>query len=232
MVIENKMIFMRAESRIEETEYSVSSNNCESFVTWVLIGEANCEQFEQRSKRERITIDVIDGGLDHGKKVIKNGQFDLPTRVSATLLTHLISNSGDKLFIAAARTGATSASKVGPSAITAYVTRGFTAACAIPVETAFCGWEKCKLHTQKKQGSIRKKDFKRKVTRKVSGYDSSVTVAMGAGFLSTFIGHIVMPISVVGGLIGGGVGGIIGSIVGRASGSVISGKIFGAVTDK
>lgn len=228
---EKKMAFMRAASRLGETEYSVSSNNCESFVTWVLTGEATCEQFEGSGTAERVLIDFIDGGFDQGKEII-SGLSVLPNRLAFTQLSHLITKSGDKLVDAAAKTGIKSASKVGPSAKVAGVATGITAAVAIPVEAAFCGFEIYKLYQQKERRQITKINFQRQFTKKVSGSASSVTVATGAGFLGTFVGQIVVPIPVLGGLIGGAVGGILGGLVGRTSGSAVSGKIFDAVTDK
>ncbi|XP_052080145.1 uncharacterized protein LOC127718211 [Mytilus californianus] len=248
---EMEMAYLRASYRSGEAEYSLTSNNCESFVTWVLTGEAKCEQFEQSGAGKRILMDVIDSGIDHRNKVVKNGQSDLPTRLSAISLANAFTNSGDALLdiavtrslikdlalpkstaaALAAKAGATTAAKVGPSAVAAGVSAGITAAVAVPVEAVFCGIDIHKLNKQKKNGLISEKGFKRQVTKKVSGSASSVAVATGTGFLGAFIGQIVCPIPVVGGVIGGTVGGVVGSLAGRATGSVVSGKIFDAVTD-
>ncbi|CAG2191376.1 unnamed protein product [Mytilus edulis] len=247
---EMEMAYLRAFYRRGEAEYSLTSNNCESFVTWVLTGEAKCEQFEQSGAGKRILMDIIESGIDHRNKV-KNGQSDLPTRLSAISLANVITNSGDALIdivvkqsiikdlalsksaatALAAKTGATTAAKVGPSAVAAGVSTGITAAVSVPVEAAFCGIDIYKLNKQKKNGLISEKDFNRQVTKKVSGSASSVAVATGTGFLGAFVGQIVCPIPVVGGVIGGAVGGVIGSLAGRATGSAVSGKIFDSVTD-
>ncbi|VDI50601.1 Hypothetical predicted protein [Mytilus galloprovincialis] len=65
-----EMASLRAFYRRGEAEYSLTSNNCESFVTWVLTGEAKCEQFEKSGAGKRILMDIIESGIDHRNKVI------------------------------------------------------------------------------------------------------------------------------------------------------------------
>ncbi|VDI50600.1 Hypothetical predicted protein [Mytilus galloprovincialis] len=226
---EMEMAYLRACYRNGEAEYSLTSNNCESFVTWVLTGEAKCEQFEHSGAGKRILMDIIESGIDHPNVITNSGDALIDIAVKQSIIKDLALSKSAATALAA-KAGATTAAKVGPSAVAAGVSTGITAAVSVPVEAAFCGIDIYKLNKQKKNGLISEKDFNRQVTKKVSGSASSVAVATGTGFLGAFVGQIVCPIPVVGGVIGGAVGGVVGSLAGRATGSAVSGKIFDSVT--
>lgn len=86
---EMKFEYRRACYRLGETDYSATSNNCESLVTLILTGKATCAQFEQSNQKKRIAMDAIDGGIDHCKKALLNGQSDLPARIIAIDIAQL-----------------------------------------------------------------------------------------------------------------------------------------------
>lgn len=86
------------------------------------------------------------------------------------------------------------------------------------VEGAFAAYEMYKLRKQRKRNHINKTDFKREVTKRVSGAAGATVGSVGA----ELVGQAICPLPVVGFAIGS----VLGNIVGRWTASVVSGQIF------
>lgn len=86
------------------------------------------------------------------------------------------------------------------------------------VEGAFAAYEICKLRKQRKHNHISKTDFKREVTKRVSGAAGATVGSVGAGL----VGQAFCPLPVV----GFAVGSALGNIAGRWTASTVSGRIF------
>lgn len=86
------------------------------------------------------------------------------------------------------------------------------------VEGAFAAYEIYKLRKQRKRNHINKTDFKREVTKRVSGAAGATVGSVGA----ELVGQAICPLPVVGFAIGS----VLGNIVGRWTASVVSGQIF------
>ncbi|CAG2191377.1 unnamed protein product [Mytilus edulis] len=164
---ENYLAYERLRSRLGETEYSASSNNCESFVTWVLTGEAECEQFEQSSPGKRSLADCIDSGLGQGTKVIRGV---IKEDIETSLANVSISDSNVRCFLWAsvltAITGAKTVVKVGTSAIAAAASSNITVVVAAPIEIISCGKEIVNMYRKKQETHLSTKTFTRQVTKK------------------------------------------------------------------
>lgn len=85
------------------------------------------------------------------------------------------------------------------------------------VEGAFAAYEIYKLRKQRKRNHINKIDFKREVTKRVSGAAGATVGSVGAGL----VGQAICPIPVV----GFAVGSALGNYVGRLAASTLSGQI-------
>lgn len=225
---EKRLVCERIFTRLGETEYSASSNNCESLVTWILTGEASSEQFEKGSAWKRMFGDFIGSGLDQVSKVFHR-LSDIPTKLSSMS----ISFNNLFCFLLAALLNTLKRAKtvftVGSRATAAGVSTGVTAFVATPVEAAFCAKEIHALYRKGLKSHINETNFIREVTKKIGGSASSVVTATYGELFGAFFGQLVCSIPVLGGLVGGFIGGVVGSFTGRALGTVVFGKLYDAV---
>lgn len=88
------------------------------------------------------------------------------------------------------------------------------------IEGAFAAHEISKLREQRNKNHIDQKDYKREVTKTVSGAAGATVGSVGAGL----IGQAICPIP----FIGFALGSAAGNYFGRGLASVVSGQIFDA----
>lgn len=207
-------VIKKARSRVGETDYKLSSNNCEFFVTWAITGFGTCKQLEDAGQLSRSLADVVDSTACNYrsafvKTVVDKGVQSSIIGIEKAVTTNVLHESS-KFMV---KTAATATSRIATGAVAAVA--------VVPIEAATCAFGINSLHNKMKKGKIDKRTFKREVTKNVSGS----AAAAGAGIGGAVIGQVLIPIPIAGGIIGG----VVGGLIGRVYGSVVSGAVYDIV---
>lgn len=243
---DEEIAYKRALSRRDEKNYSLSNNNCEHLVTWILTGQSICEQLKNTGKSAKadvmesllrketaaavFTSDMCTKGVVAGVHFVTKSGKALANIVKAAKDVAKAGTVMAEQTVDVIKTTVTNGSRAGASAITSGITCGISAAIAAPIEFGFAAFSIYKLYQQKKEGHINSKQFYRETTKTITGSISSVGASTLGGFIGGFLGSFIFP--GVGTAVGSILGGVIGGLLGRICGSTAAGRAYDAIKGK
>ncbi|XP_060070925.1 uncharacterized protein LOC132550847 [Ylistrum balloti] len=212
-----ELVLARARSRLDDTGYSLFTDNCESFATYCKTGVEKSHQ-----------LAWLKGKL----KEIAGQNIGTSVRSTITGTCRIVQKtvSVAKQTLPATMQDATmAAGKIIPAEGIERAVKGSNlvgAGIVIVLEAGFVTWDLYNAYEERKKGNTSRNDFiETAIQRVVEGVLSAgVTIlfSLGPELIGMAVGSPLGPVGIiVGGVIGGIVGGVVGKFVGTALGSVI-----------
>lgn len=197
---ERNTTMIRAETRMDEVNYNLFTNNCEHFVCWCKTGfdcsiqvKKFCETMIRIGKKATSCF---------SKEVTKKGIQTFATRILGCAVLKEATAASSEAFLAAA----------GARYICEFVGVG----AIVAIEGISVVRDIHKAHKQKKEGHISNQEFWNITVRRSMQGSLGAMGAVGGGY----VGSVLIPIPIVGAMVGCTLGALIGHGLGHMAGYI------------